>query len=111
LNAASVQAIGGRHEWALGVMISGQSKFVFLQQGGRPEASLPEHVTLGKFNRGVSLLAWGYNEELLIESFLTRAVDLLHRTVEDWEIVFVDDCSTDTVPPRYCAVSLHTSLG
>jgi len=77
------------------VIVSGQLEFGFLQKGGWPEASLPEHVALGKFNHGVSLLAWGYNEELLIESFLTRAAELLDRTVEDWEIVFVDDCSTD----------------
>src|SRR5215469_17020605 len=87
--------MGGRNAWAPSVTVSGQAEFAFLQQGGWPEASLPEHITLGKFNRAVSLLVWGYNEELLIESFLTRAVDLLDRTVEDWEIVFVDDCSTD----------------
>jgi glycosyltransferase involved in cell wall biosynthesis len=88
-------------------MVSGQSEFAFLQQGGWPEASLPEHVTLGKFTCGVSLLAWGYNEELLIESFLTRAVDLLDRTVEDWEIIFVDDCSTDHTPERLRLFAAH----
>jgi glycosyltransferase involved in cell wall biosynthesis len=56
---------------------------------------LPEHVTLGKVDRVVSLGARAYNEGLLIESFLTRANDLLERTVYDWEIVFVDDGSTD----------------
>jgi glycosyltransferase involved in cell wall biosynthesis len=69
-----------------------------LQCGGWPLASLPEHVALGKFDRSVSLLAWGFNEERLIESFLRRAVELLDRCVEDWEIVFVDDCSTDRMP-------------
>jgi glycosyltransferase involved in cell wall biosynthesis len=66
-----------------------------LQEGGWPAASLPEHVALGKFDRGVSMLAWAYNEEDLIEGFLQRAVALLERTVTDWEIVLVDDCSTD----------------
>jgi glycosyltransferase involved in cell wall biosynthesis len=66
--------------------------------GGWPDASLPEHISLGKFDHSVSLGAWGYNEELLLESFLTRAIDLLDRTVHDWEIIFVDDCSTDSTP-------------
>jgi glycosyltransferase involved in cell wall biosynthesis len=64
-----------------------------------PRASLAEvvsgHVSVGKFDRSLSLLAWGHNEELLIESFLTRAIDLLNRSVHEWEIVFVDDGSTD----------------
>lgn len=65
------------------------------QNGGWPAASLAEHVALGKFTRGVSMLAWAYNEEDLIEDFLRRAVTLLERTATDWEIVLVDDCSTD----------------
>jgi glycosyltransferase involved in cell wall biosynthesis len=65
------------------------------QNGGWPAASLAEHVALGKFTRGVSMLAWAYNEEDLIEGFLRRAVALLDRTATDWEIVLVDDCSTD----------------
>jgi glycosyltransferase involved in cell wall biosynthesis len=69
-----------------------------LQQGGWPKASQPEQVRLGKFSRSVSLAAWGYNEEALIESFLLRAMFLLDATVLDWEIVFVDDCSTDRMP-------------
>jgi glycosyltransferase involved in cell wall biosynthesis len=63
-----------------------------------PDASLPEQVSLGKFDHSVSLGAWGYNEELLVESFLVQAIDLLDRTVHDWEIVFVDDGSTDRTP-------------
>jgi glycosyltransferase involved in cell wall biosynthesis len=69
-----------------------------MNPGGWPDASLPEHVSLGKFDRSVSLGAWAYNEELLVESFLLRAIDLLDRTVHDWEIVFVDDGSTDSTP-------------
>jgi glycosyltransferase involved in cell wall biosynthesis len=69
-----------------------------MKPGGWPDASLPEHVSLGKFDHSVSLGAWGYNEELLVESFLTRAIDLLDRTAHDWEIVFVDDGSTDSTP-------------
>src|SRR5262249_33708458 len=66
-----------------------------LQEGGWPAASLAEHVALGKFDRGISLLAWAYNEEILIEDFLQRAVELLDQAALDWEIVLVDDCSTD----------------
>jgi hypothetical protein len=80
------------------VSIVRQPKATAVEPGGWPETSLPEHVTLGKFDRGVSLGAWAYNEELLVESFLTRAIDLLDRTVYDWEIVFVDDGSTDRTP-------------
>jgi len=65
----------------------------------RPEKSsaplLAEGTALRKFDRSVSLLTWAYNEELLIESFLSQAVELLQRTVEDWEIILVNDGSTD----------------
>jgi len=44
------------------------------------------------------MLAWGLNEEILVEGFLDRAVALLDATVNDWEIVFVDDGSTDHTP-------------
>ena len=49
----------------------------------------------GRFDRSVSLLSWGYNEEALVPDFLDRAINLLSDTVEDWEIIFVDDGSTD----------------
>ncbi len=48
-----------------------------------------------KFNRSVSLLCWAYNEEASIENFLNRAVKLLDASVADYEIVLVDDGSTD----------------
>jgi glycosyltransferase involved in cell wall biosynthesis len=50
---------------------------------------------LRKSARGLSLLAWAYNEEQLVEGFLERAVSLLEETVDDYEVVFVDDGSTD----------------
>jgi glycosyltransferase involved in cell wall biosynthesis len=52
----------------------------------------------GKFSRSVSLLAWAYNEEELIEGFLDKAFALLDATCEDYEIVLVDDASTDRTP-------------
>jgi glycosyltransferase involved in cell wall biosynthesis len=54
--------------------------------------------SLPPFDRGLSWLCWAYNEESLIESFLTRANALLQRTVRDYEIVVVDDGSTDRTP-------------
>lgn len=52
-------------------------------------------TTLPKFDRGVSLLCWAYNEEDSIEEYLQRATQLMSTTVEDYEIVLIDDCSTD----------------
>ncbi|MBI4678134.1 MAG: glycosyltransferase family 2 protein [Elusimicrobia bacterium] len=51
--------------------------------------------SLPPFDRGVSCLCWAYNEEKLIAGFLRRMNDLLRRTVHDYEIVVVDDGSTD----------------
>lgn len=48
-----------------------------------------------KFDRGVSVLCWAYNEEELICGFLQRLNDLMQECAEDYEIVVVDDCSTD----------------
>lgn len=48
-----------------------------------------------KFSHSLSLLSWGLNEEDLVESFLERAFELLGSVADDYEIVFVNDCSTD----------------
>lgn len=48
-----------------------------------------------KFDRGVSLLCWAYNEEDNIERYLEKAVSLLESTVNDYEIILIDDGSTD----------------
>ncbi len=50
---------------------------------------------LPKFDRGVSLLCWAFNEEDSIGEYLQRAADLMDAVVEDYEIVLIDDCSTD----------------
>jgi glycosyltransferase involved in cell wall biosynthesis len=55
-------------------------------------------VQQSKFSRSVSLLAWGLNEEILLESFLDRTFALLTDCVEDFEVVFIDDGSTDRTP-------------
>ncbi|MHC1791937.1 glycosyltransferase family 2 protein [Solidesulfovibrio sp.] len=50
---------------------------------------------LPKFQSGVSVLSWAYNEEKLIEGFVRRLDALMDSCVEDYEIVVVDDGSTD----------------
>ncbi len=51
--------------------------------------------SLPKFDRGISCLCWAYNEEEVIGKYLYRLNDLLSRYAEDYEIVIVDDGSTD----------------
>lgn len=51
--------------------------------------------SLPRFDRSVSMLFWGYNEEMLVGDALRRAHELLERCVEDFEIIIVDDGSTD----------------
>lgn len=48
-----------------------------------------------KFDRSVSLLCWAYNEEDSIIEFLEKATQLMDACVEDYEIVLIDDGSTD----------------
>ncbi len=55
-----------------------------------------KNMDLPRFDHGVSCLCWVYNEEELIEKFLFRIDALLSENVEDYEIVVVDDCSTDS---------------
>lgn len=47
------------------------------------------------FDRGVSLLCWAYNEEDSIQEYLEKAAQLMDSTVEDYEIILIDDGSTD----------------
>ncbi|HIJ60664.1 MAG TPA: glycosyltransferase family 2 protein [Nitrospirae bacterium] len=48
-----------------------------------------------RFDKSVSLLCWAYNEEDSIWEYLDRAASLLDACVEDYEIVLIDDGSTD----------------
>lgn len=48
-----------------------------------------------RFPNSVSLLSWAYNEEEQIEAFLMRARSILGEVVDDFEIVLIDDGSTD----------------
>jgi glycosyltransferase involved in cell wall biosynthesis len=48
-----------------------------------------------RFGASVSLLAWGLNEEALLPGFFAAAEALLDSCLDDYEIVFVNDGSTD----------------
>lgn len=50
---------------------------------------------LPPFDRGVCCLCWAFNEEECIEDFLGRINALLASCCTDYEIVVIDDCSTD----------------
>ena len=52
-------------------------------------------MKLPKFDKGISLLCWAYNEEESIGDYLEKAFRLMDETVEDYEIVLIDDGSTD----------------
>lgn len=52
-------------------------------------------MPLPKFDRSVSLLCWAYNEEDSIGDYLERATRLMEETVDDYEILLIDDGSTD----------------
>ena len=47
------------------------------------------------FTPSLSMLAWGFNEEELVEPFLDRAFELLEGITADYELIFVNDGSTD----------------
>jgi len=61
----------------------------------KPKYTFELNETLPRFERSVSWLCWAYNEEQLIGDYLVRANEMLRKTVEDYEIIVVDDCSTD----------------
>ena len=48
-----------------------------------------------KSKYSLSLISYGYNEQDLLAEFFERALELLGRTTNDFEIIFVDDGSTD----------------
>jgi glycosyltransferase involved in cell wall biosynthesis len=51
--------------------------------------------TLGLFDKSVSLLSWAYNEEDSIKEFLEKASAMMDAAVRDYEIILIDDGSTD----------------
>jgi hypothetical protein len=60
-----------------------------------PQPCPAADAVLPLFDAGVSLVCWAYNEEALIGGFLDRAGALMDATCADYEIVVIDDCSTD----------------
>ncbi|MFQ5952897.1 MAG: glycosyltransferase family 2 protein [Candidatus Omnitrophota bacterium] len=48
-----------------------------------------------KLKYSFSLWGWGLNEEALVEEFVKKSIDHLSRVTDDFEIILVDDGSTD----------------
>lgn len=55
----------------------------------------PLYSRAARFPGSVSLLGWGLNEEELLPGFFDAAKALLESCVDDYEIVFVNDGSSD----------------
>ncbi len=80
----------------------------------QPPYTKNKNDALPLFDRGVSCLCWAYNEEECIEDFLLRVNALLKVACADYEIVVIDDCSTDrtneivrTLQKSIPQISLH----
>lgn len=61
----------------------------------QPPYTKAANDALPLFDRGVSCLCWAYNEQECIKDFLLRIDALLQSSCADFEIVVIDDCSTD----------------
>jgi len=61
------------------------------------DAPAHEHAApaLSRLAHSVSLVAYGYNEAESIADFFKKAVATLEAVADDYEVVFIDDCSTD----------------
>jgi glycosyltransferase involved in cell wall biosynthesis len=55
----------------------------------------PQRAAGDRLSHSVSLVCYGYNEEGSLGDFFERAVALLESVADDYEIVYIDDCSTD----------------
>ncbi len=61
----------------------------------RTPADIVNAPRLPKFDRGVTLVGWAYNEEEQVGEFVARAHYMMSQVAEDFEIVVVNDGSTD----------------
>jgi len=55
----------------------------------------------------VSLCAWAFNEEAMIEEFVRKTDADLKRASDDYELIVVDDGSTDATLTRLRALELQ----
>lgn len=73
----------------------------------------PQHIDhaglsqreLPRFEHSLSVVSWAYNEEGSIEGFVERMVGFLEEIVEDYELIVVDDGSTDQTPELLAEVA------
>ena len=54
-----------------------------------------QNSELPVFEHSVSMICWALNEEENISEFIERAIALMGCSVADWEIILIDDGSTD----------------
>jgi glycosyltransferase involved in cell wall biosynthesis len=54
--------------------------------------------------RSVSLCAWAYNEESIVDEFVRKTIEDLRRVADDYELIVVDDGSTDGTLERLRAL-------
>ncbi len=59
------------------------------------DEAIPDTAERSKFGHSVTLVSYGYNERESIAEFLAKASALLDTVADDYELIFVDDCSTD----------------
>ena len=52
----------------------------------------------------LSLVAWALNEEAIIDRFVRKTDADLRRVADDYELIVVDDGSTDETLPRLCTL-------
>ncbi|MCB9948477.1 MAG: glycosyltransferase family 2 protein [Rhodospirillaceae bacterium] len=62
------------------------------------DATRRDLAELGRFPGSVTLMSWAYNEEALMPEHLERCFALMSALTDDFEVLVVDDGSTDGTP-------------
>jgi len=74
------------------------SAWVPVKEIGSVTTSDAQRHDLPLFGSSLSVVSWGFNEEELIGGFVDRMMALLESSVEDYELIVVDDGSSDRTP-------------